>query len=79
MTDNEKMKFYREALGYSRRDFSKLTGYAETTINKTEMNRIKVSDRYRNKVKEIMRERMDMVADRLAALMEILPPQKKVS
>ena len=79
MIDKDKMRFYREAMGWTREGYAELSGYSKEYVSMVESGVRSVSEEYKEKMKEILFEHSEEVAERAAAFMEVLKPRKNVS
>lgn len=79
MTENEKMRFYRECMGWTLNDYAKLSGFSKEYISITERGKRSVSAHYAKKMKEVIAEHSGEFAERMAALMEVMPASNKIS
>ena len=79
MTQNEKMRFYREAMGWSRVEYASLSGFNETYVSMVERGRRAVSKPYSEKMERVLLEHTGELTERAAALLEVLKPTEKVS
>lgn len=79
MTQNEKMQFYREAMGWSRVEYAKMSGFNEGYVSMVEKGRRAVSKTYSEKMEHILLEHPVELTERAAALLEVLKPTEKVS
>lgn len=79
MTQNEKMQFYREAMGWSRVEYAKMSGFNENYVAMVEKGQRAVSKSYSEKMERVLLEHPVELAERAAVLLEILKPTEKVS
>ena len=79
MTQNEKMQFYREAMGWSRVEYAKMSGFNESYVSMVEKGRRAVSKSYSEKMERVLLEHPVELTERAAALLEVLRPTEKVS
>ena len=79
MIQNEKMRFYREAMGWSRLEYAKISGFNEGYISMVEKGQRAVSKPYSEKMKRVLLEHPVELTERAAALLEVLNPTEKVS
>lgn len=79
MTQNEKMRFYREAMGWSRIEYAKISGFNEGYVSMVEKGRRAVSKSYSEKMERVLLEHPVELTERAAALLEVLKPTEKVS
>lgn len=79
MIQNEKMRFYREAMGWSRVEYAKISGFNEGYISMVEKGQRAVSKPYSEKMKRVLLEHPVELTERAAALLEVLKPTEKVS
>lgn len=79
MTENEKMRFYREFMGWTLNDYARLSGFSKEYVSITERGKRSVSAKYAKKMKEVLAEHTDELSERMAALMEVMPTSNKIS
>lgn len=79
MTQNEKMRFYREAMGWTLAEFSELSGFHSRYISMIECGRRAVSKKYVARMERVLSEHPVELTERAAALLEVLKPTEKVS
>jgi transcriptional regulator with XRE-family HTH domain len=79
MTQNEKMRFYREAMGWSRIKYAEMSGFNENYVLMVEKGRRAVSKPYSEKMERVLLEHPVELTERAAALLEVLRPTEKVS
>ena len=79
MKENEKMRFYREVMGWSRDKYAELSGFNETYVSMVENGRRAVSKSYSKKMERVLLEHTVELTERVAALLEVLKPTEKVS
>lgn len=80
MTENEKMRFLREFMGWTLNDYAKLSGFSKEYISITERGKRAVSEHYAQKMKEVICDHSGEFAERMAVLMmQALPKINKIS
>lgn len=79
MNENEKMRFYREAMGWSRVEYAEMSGFNENYVSMVEKGRRAVSKPYSEKMERVLLEHPVELTERAAALLEVLKPTEKVS
>ena len=79
MNENEKMRFYREAMGWSRVEYAEMSGFNENYVSMVEKGQRAVSKPYSEKMERVLLEHPVELTERAAALLEVLKPTEKVS